>query len=110
MANATFGVNILPKDNTVSLGNSTSKWNIESPNLTGTPTAPTASSGTNSTQVATTAFVAAALSGKLNVSQGSGNAGKILVVGSNGNIVLETIESATGVPFDGIPNANGQNF
>ncbi|HCP1619250.1 TPA: prophage tail fiber N-terminal domain-containing protein [Escherichia coli] len=34
----------------------------ESPNLTGTPTAPTASQGTNNTQIATTAYVRAAIS------------------------------------------------
>jgi hypothetical protein len=34
---------------------------LASPALTGTPTAPTASAGTNNTQIATTAFVAAAL-------------------------------------------------
>jgi hypothetical protein len=34
-----------------------SKANTASPNLTGTPTAPTASAGENSTQIATTAFV-----------------------------------------------------
>jgi hypothetical protein len=39
-----------------------SKADINSANLTGTPTAPTASSGTNTTQLATTAFVTAALS------------------------------------------------
>jgi hypothetical protein len=39
-----------------------SKANINSPGLTGTPTAPTASAGTNTTQLATTAFVTAALS------------------------------------------------
>ncbi len=39
-----------------------SKANINSPTFTGTPTAPTASSGTNTTQIATTAFVAAATS------------------------------------------------
>ena len=33
------------------------KANLASPALTGTPTAPTASSGTNTTQIATTAFV-----------------------------------------------------
>lgn len=33
------------------------KANLDSPALTGTPTAPTAGSGTNTTQVATTAFV-----------------------------------------------------
>jgi len=38
-----------------------SKADINSPNLTGTPTAPTASAGTNTTQLATTAFVTAAL-------------------------------------------------
>ena len=57
MANSTFGVNIIPKNNTVTLGNSNSPWNIVSPNLTGTPVAPTAAAGTNTTQVATTAFV-----------------------------------------------------
>lgn len=35
---------------------------INSPTLTGTPTAPTASSGTNTTQIATTAFVTTAVS------------------------------------------------
>lgn len=39
-----------------------SKANTNSPALTGTPTAPTASSGTNNTQIATTAFVQEALS------------------------------------------------
>jgi hypothetical protein len=39
-----------------------SKADINSPNLTGTPTAPTASSGTSTAQIATTAFVTAALS------------------------------------------------
>lgn len=37
--------------------------NTLSPNLTGTPTAPTAASGTNTTQIATTAFVQSAVSG-----------------------------------------------
>ena len=35
----------------------TEKAPLASPSLTGTPTAPTASSGTNNTQIATTAFV-----------------------------------------------------
>lgn len=39
-----------------------SKANINSPIFTGTPAAPTASAGTNTTQLATTAFVTAALS------------------------------------------------
>ena len=39
-----------------------SKADINSPSFTGTPVAPTASAGTNTTQLATTAFVTAALS------------------------------------------------
>jgi hypothetical protein len=39
------------------------KANVASPSLTGTPTAPTAAPGTNTTQLATTAFVTAAISG-----------------------------------------------
>ncbi len=38
------------------------KANIDSPTLTGTPKAPTASDGTNTTQIATTAFVQTAVS------------------------------------------------
>ena len=44
---------------------------IDSPTLTGTPTAPTATAGTNTTQVATTAFVASEISGKLDKSGGT---------------------------------------
>lgn len=39
------------------------KANLASPALTGTPTAPTAAKGTNTTQIATTAFVQTAVSG-----------------------------------------------
>lgn len=38
------------------------KADLASPNFTGTPTAPTASAGTNTTQIATTAFVQTAVS------------------------------------------------
>ena len=57
MANASFGVNILPKNNTVTIGNSESPWTVVSPNMTGVPVAPTAADGTSTTQVATTEFV-----------------------------------------------------
>ncbi len=40
------------------------KANLASPTFTGTPRAPTASAGTNTTQIATTAFVTTAVSGK----------------------------------------------
>lgn len=39
----------------------TNKASLDSPTFTGTPAAPTAASGTNTTQIATTAFVAAAV-------------------------------------------------
>ena len=44
------------------------KADVASPTFTGTPAAPTAASGTNTTQVATTAFVAGEISGKANTS------------------------------------------
>lgn len=44
------------------------KANIASPTFTGTPAAPTATAGTNTTQVATTEFVTTATSGKANTS------------------------------------------
>ena len=44
----------------------TSKADLLSPDLTGTPTAPTAAAGTNTTQIATTAFVNTAVSTKAN--------------------------------------------
>ena len=56
---------------------------LASPALTGTPTAPTANSGTNTTQIATTAFVQNALTG---VSGGLNFAGSIsLSGGKNGD-------------------------
>ena len=44
----------------------TSRAPLASPTFTGTPAAPTAASGTNTTQLATTAFVQTAISGKQN--------------------------------------------
>jgi phage-related tail fiber protein len=50
---------VTPKTLATELGK---KANLASPALTGTPTAPTAASGTNTTQLATTAFVKTAIS------------------------------------------------
>ncbi|END7903712.1 tail fiber protein [Escherichia coli] len=44
---------------------------IESPSLTGTPSAPTAAQGTNSTQIANTAFVKAAITALINGAPGT---------------------------------------
>lgn len=46
----------------------TSRAPVASPTFTGTPAAPTAAAGTNTTQIATTAFVTTAVSGKANSS------------------------------------------
>lgn len=62
-----------------------------SPTFTGTPKAPTAASGTNTTQLATTAFVQQATSGKLDNNLGSSEAGKFLVVGSDGAVTTMTL-------------------
>lgn len=65
-----------------------SKADLNSPSLTGTPTAPTASYGTNTTQIATTAFVQAAIpSGVILLWSGSTSnipSGWTLCNGSNG--------------------------
>ncbi|MCV5639883.1 phage tail protein, partial [Escherichia coli] len=44
---------------------------LASPAFTGTPTAPTASQGTNSTQIANTAFVKAAITALINGAPGT---------------------------------------
>ena len=49
-------------DTNISVNGWSSKANLASPEFTGTPKAPTASAGTNTTQIATTAFVTTAIS------------------------------------------------
>lgn len=68
-----------------------SKADLNSPSLTGTPTAPTAASGTNTTQLATTAFVQSAIGTALSgvIVMWSGSiatipSGWVLCNGSNG--------------------------
>ena len=55
----------------VSTADITNKANLASPTFTGTPAAPTASQGTNTTQVATTAFVNAEIAADLTAAIGS---------------------------------------
>lgn len=50
-----------------------SKADANSPTLTGTPLAPTAAPGTNTTQIATTAFVTAATGNATNIAGGAAN-------------------------------------
>ena len=92
-----------------------SKANITSPEFEGTPLAPTASFGTNSTQIATTAFVQAALVGAYPVGSiylsttstnpattfGFGTwvefgAGKVLVGQDAGDTSFDTLEETGG--------------
>jgi hypothetical protein len=69
---------------------------LASPALTGTPTAPTAASATNTTQIATTAFVQAALSGA-----GAGDMSKAVYDTTN-NGKVDVAEVAEAVPWTGV--------
>jgi hypothetical protein len=80
------------------------KANIESPGFTGVPTAPTATLGTNTTQIATTQFVTAAMAASLNItSEQSGDYTAtatddiILMIPTDG--VDHTVTFPTGVPI-----------
>lgn len=68
----------------------TTKAPIESPSLTGTPTAPTASADTNTTQIATTAFVKTATNAlKSDLENGT-------------NITVKNAETASGLDTTGV--------
>lgn len=69
---------------------------VNSPNLTGSPTAPTATGGTNTTQLATTAFVQTALAGF-----GAGNMLKSAYDADNDGKV-DAAEAADSVPWAGV--------
>jgi hypothetical protein len=93
-----------------------SKADVSSPALLGTPTAPTASAGTNTTQLATTAFVTAALSaaypvGSIYINAGSSSnpntllgfgtwaafgAGKVMVGLDSADTMFDTLEETGG--------------
>mgnify|MGYP000937111969 CR=1 FL=1 len=74
-AEAAAAAAVIDVDNAVAIHNGAAtahqtlfnaKAPLASPALTGTPTAPTATAGTNTTQIATTAFVTGAVTGKAN--------------------------------------------
>lgn len=75
-----------------------SKISSESPAFTGTPTAPTATAGTNTTQLATTAFVETALGSIDALPSQSGNNGKFL--GTDGS-------TASWETVDALPSQSG---
>lgn len=65
------------------------KADLASPALTGTPTAPTASSGTNTTQIATTAFVTSAMA-----AAGAGTVTSVAVTSSDATVTGSPITSS----------------
>ena len=71
---------------------SASKASLASPQLTGIPTAPTPEAGTNTTQIATTAFVKGELDGKVN-SSSLGVANGIATLDSNAKVPSSQLPS-----------------
>ena len=107
---------------------------LESPSLTGTPLAPTAAAGTNTTQIATTAFVTAATSGMQDAitltTTGTGAASLVgstlniptpnngtvtevsaLTIGTSGTDITSTVATATTTPVVtlNVPTASAAN-
>jgi hypothetical protein len=107
---------------------------LESPSLTGTPLAPTATAGTNTTQIATTAFVTAATAGKQDAitltTTGTGAASLIgatlniptpnngtvtevsaLTIGTSGTDITSTVATSTTTPVVtlNVPTASAAN-
>lgn len=81
--------------------------NLVSPPLTGTPTAPTAATGTNSTQIATTAFVQTAVSSTIaGVSSFNSRTGAVTLLGADVVGALTYIPASLNSPtFVGTPTA-----
>jgi hypothetical protein len=100
-----------------------SKADLNSPAMTGTPTSPTASAGTNTTQVATTAFVQTALSAAFTsgmIMMWSGTiatipSGWVLCNGSNSTpdlrnkFVIGAHSDSAGVAYSTITGSNTQS-
>lgn len=96
-----------------------SKADLNSPALTGTPTAPTASAGTNTTQIATTAFVIANAIPSGLISMWSGSiasipTGWVLCNGSNGTpdlrnrFIIGAHSDSAGVAYSTVTGSNTQ--
>lgn len=74
----------------------TNKANINNPSFTGTPTAPTASKGTNTTQIATTAFVQSAIADiNYPVTSVNSKTGTVVLTASDVNALPDDTEIPT---------------
>jgi hypothetical protein len=80
---------------------------LESPALTGTPTAPTATAGTNTTQVATTAFVSTAVSNLIDSAPGALDTLNELAAAINDDASFaSTVTTALGNKQDKVTNVS----
>ena len=77
---------------------------LASPALTGTPTAPTASAGTNTTQIATTAYADAGLSGKVAASGGALQNAALVGVNATADTTNKLAVASAAVLFNNIGN------
>lgn len=86
---------------------------INSPTFTGVPAAPTAGSGTNTTQIATTAFVATAVTSKANIASPSFT-GIPIVTGdgssADGQIQLNCSQNSHGVKIKSPPHSANASY
>ena len=89
------GDHVHPKD--------TSKADLASPEFTGTPKAPTAAAGTNTTQIATTAFVNGAVSGKA-------NSADVYTKTEIDNKLSSTFKPGGSVAFQNLPSLSAANL
>lgn len=91
--NSVFGrnVNVVAEAGDYDVSEVTGAAPLSSPSFTGTPTAPTQSSGDNSTKLATTAYVESAVSGS--VSSITGTLNQVIVSSPTGNVTLSLPQS-----------------
>lgn len=74
---------------------------LNSPSLTGTPTAPTADAGTNTDQIASTKYVTTAINNKTSI---TGNAGSATKLETTRTIGIGGVVTGTATAFDGSKN------
>ena len=89
------------------------KANIASPTFTGTPAAPTAAVGTNTTQLATTAFVLANAGGSSSIdltADGAIGAGKAVTLEAATGKVKQVANSATSLSSAALFNTSGESL